>query len=52
MQIRTLVAKLVMNFDISFAPGESGAKLIEQSRDHFTLGLEDLNLEFRKATVI
>jgi hypothetical protein len=49
MQIRTLVARIVMRFDISFAPGENGAKLVEQSRDHFTLGLEDLNLEFKRA---
>jgi tryprostatin B 6-hydroxylase len=48
MQIRTLVARIVMNFNISFAPGENGSNLTEKSRDHFTLGLQDLNLEFKK----
>jgi hypothetical protein len=51
MQIRTLVARIVMNFDISFAPGENGKNLVEKSRDHFTLGLEDLNLVFKRREV-
>jgi len=48
MQIRTLVARIVMSFDVSFAPGENGSNLLEKSRDHFTLGLEDLNLGFKR----
>jgi cytochrome P450 len=48
MQIRTLVAKIVMHFDIYFAPGEDGSNLVEKSRDHFTLGLADLNLVFKQ----
>jgi cytochrome P450 len=47
MQMRALVSKIVMEFDISFAPGENGSNLLERSRDHFTLGLADLNLEFK-----
>jgi hypothetical protein len=52
MQIRTLVAKIIMGFDVGFAPGEDGRNLLEKSRDHFTLGLEDLNLEFKKRDVL
>lgn len=48
MQIRTLVAKIVMHFDIHFAPGEDGSNLLEKSKDHFTLGLADLNLIFKQ----
>jgi cytochrome P450 family 628 len=48
MQIRTLVAKIVTNFDVSFAPGEDGTNLMDKSRDHFTIGLADLNLVFKK----
>jgi tryprostatin B 6-hydroxylase len=41
-----------MEFDVSFAPGENGTDLVEKSRDHFTLGLEDLNLEFTKRRAV
>ena len=46
MQIRTVTAKLISTFDISLAPGEDGSKLLNRSRDHFTMGLNDLNLTF------
>jgi hypothetical protein len=36
-----------MDFDVSFALGEDGSNLLEGSRDHFTLGLADFNLEFK-----
>jgi len=52
MQIRTVVARIVMHFDISFAPGENGTSLVEESRDHFTVGLADLNLAFRKRRAV
>jgi tryprostatin B 6-hydroxylase len=48
MQIRTIAAKIILNFDVQFADGEDGTKLLENSRDHFTLGLADLNLVFKK----
>lgn len=51
LEIRTLVTKLVMKYDVAFAPGETGKALMEDFKDHFTLGLQDLNLVFtpRKA---
>ena len=44
MQIRTIVAKIIMAFDVSFTSGENGSNLLDKSRDHFTLGLADLDL--------
>jgi hypothetical protein len=48
MEIRLLTTQLVMLFDVSFAPGEDGKRLLEKTTDHFTLGLGDLDLVFRK----
>ena len=47
MEVRTVLAKLVTSFDISFAEGESGKSLMENSKDYFTWGLADLMLSFR-----
>ncbi|TVY78438.1 Cytochrome P450 monooxygenase FCK2 [Lachnellula suecica] len=47
MELRTVAAKLVTAFDISFAPGENGKKLLDESKDHFTVGLAALKLQFR-----
>ena len=43
MNIRTTLAKLLLTFDISFAPGETGAS-IENAKDHFALVLEELDV--------
>ena len=48
MEIRTLVAQLVDQFDIHLAPGETGKKLLMETTDHFTLGLQPLMLEFKR----
>ncbi|WPH03318.1 cytochrome P450 [Acrodontium crateriforme] len=45
-EIRTVLAKLILSFDIAFAPGEDGTKLMEETEDYFVLGLADLNLVF------
>ncbi|OCK86317.1 cytochrome P450 [Lepidopterella palustris CBS 459.81] len=46
MEIRTVIARLLMSYNVSFAPGEDGSNLLEKTRDHFSLGLADLNLVF------
>jgi len=46
MELRLLTAQLVARFDIAFAPGEDGRRLLEESKDHFTMGLMPLNLVF------
>jgi hypothetical protein len=48
MELRLTIADLLTRFDISFAPGETGRALIEESKDWFTWGLADLNLVFRR----
>lgn len=50
MEIRLLTAQLIMQFDVTLAPGEDGSKLLQKSRDHFTMGLADLELVFRRRT--
>ncbi|KAL9092427.1 MAG: hypothetical protein Q9159_000935, partial [Coniocarpon cinnabarinum] len=48
MEIRTIVAKILTRFDVDFAPGEDGHRLLFETRDHFTLGLAPLKLVFRE----
>ena len=47
-ELRTLTAKLVLEFDVCFAPGEDGTRLLTKTQDHFTLDLGDLDLCFSK----
>jgi cytochrome P450 len=44
MEIRTVIARLVMSFDIAFAPGEDGRKLLEESKDAFTMIVAEMYL--------
>ena len=44
MELRIVVALLVTEFDIQFAPGESGEALLYDSKDFFTVSIADLNL--------
>lgn len=46
MELRSVVARTVMQFDISFAPNEDGINLLTKTRDVFTLDLAPLNLVF------
>ena len=46
LEVRLLIAQLVMRFDVGFAEGEDGRRLLEKSTDHFTMGLADMFLVF------
>ena len=46
MQIRTLTARILLEFDVKFAPGEDGRRVLTQSKDHFTFDVGALDLEF------
>lgn len=46
MELRLLTAELITKFDLAFAPGEDGSRLLLKSRDHFTMGLEPLQMVF------
>lgn len=52
MEARVMIAKMVLNFDISFAEGEgdagNGTALFEDSKENFTMTLGDLYLKFEK----
>lgn len=44
MELRTVLSRLFCEFDVSFAPGEDGTTLFEDTTEHFTLSLADLNV--------
>jgi cytochrome P450 len=48
MELRVVMAKLLLTFDVSYAPGETGKDLVEKSRDHFTIETGPLNLVFTR----
>jgi len=48
MEIRLMTAQLVRKFDVRLADGETSENLLMGSKDHFTLGLGDLNLSFSR----
>lgn len=52
MEIRLVIARIVTEFDVAFAPGEDGTALLEKSRETFTLLLAPLQLVFTKREVI
>jgi cytochrome P450 len=51
MELRNVVARIVTEFDVKFAPGEDGAALLEDSTDTFTIALAPLMLVFTKREV-
>ena len=46
MEVRAVLARILVRFEVGFAPGENGRMLLEESEDYFTIGLGDLMLEF------
>ncbi|KAK7510511.1 putative cytochrome P450 [Phyllosticta citriasiana] len=48
MELRLVIAKLLMAFDIQFAPGETGDDLLNKTRDHFTVECGELHLVFKE----
>lgn len=48
MELRTITSQIVDQFDVALADGEDGSRLINQSTDHFTMGLEPLQLTFNR----
>ncbi|QDS68051.1 hypothetical protein FKW77_009742 [Venturia effusa] len=47
IELRCVLAKLLMAFDVALAPGEDGTELIQKGRDHFTMETGPLNLVFK-----
>lgn len=46
MELRTLTAKILLEYDVSLADGEDGSKLLHQSKDHFSMTPAPLELVF------
>jgi hypothetical protein len=44
MELRSVIAELVMHFDIKFAHGGDGSTLLNQSKDFFIVSLAELRL--------
>ncbi|KAN0108780.1 cytochrome P450 [Hyaloscypha variabilis] len=51
MELRNVIARIVTEFDVKFAPGEDGTALLEKSTDTFTIALAPLMLVFNKREV-
>jgi hypothetical protein len=47
LSLRIALSTLVQNFDISFAPGETGEAFEKEILDTFTVTLPPLQLEFK-----
>ncbi|KAA6415515.1 MAG: cytochrome P450 [Lasallia pustulata] len=48
LSLRTVIAKLIKDFDVSFAPGDNGEYFAKNTTQHFTWGLAELNLVLTK----
>lgn len=48
MELRTVTTKLLLRFDVAFAKGEDGRRILRESKDHFTMELGDLDLEVKE----
>lgn len=48
MELRTVTSQVVDQFEVSFAEGEDGSALINESVDHFTMGMKPLMLKFTR----
>ncbi|KAF2710676.1 cytochrome P450 [Pleomassaria siparia CBS 279.74] len=46
MEMRAVIAEIVMRFDVDFAKDDDGRSFIEDTTDQFTLHLADLELKF------
>jgi cytochrome P450 family 628 len=48
MEVLLVMTQLVREFDISFAPQETGEKLVKEMKDHFNVSLEPFYLGFKE----
>jgi hypothetical protein len=48
MELRNVIARIVTEFNVKFAPGEDGTALLKDTTDTFTLALAPLMLVFTK----
>ncbi|KAL2839204.1 cytochrome P450 [Aspergillus pseudoustus] len=48
MNLRTTVARLIMEFDVTFAPGEDGSRFMGDAKDNFVFYAGNLDLIFTR----
>jgi tryprostatin B 6-hydroxylase len=48
MNLRSTIARLVMEFDFQFAPGEDGSRFLGDAKDNFVFYPGDLNMVFTR----
>ncbi|KAL1962758.1 hypothetical protein VTN77DRAFT_9212 [Rasamsonia byssochlamydoides] len=48
MQLRSVLSRIALNFDIAFAPGEDGVAFDQGARDTFTFTVSPLQLVFKE----
>jgi hypothetical protein len=48
MELRVVLGRIALNFDVSFAPGEDGMEFDQGAKDTFTFSLSPLQLVFRE----
>lgn len=49
-ELRTVITKMVLEFDVAFAPQEDGTKLLTESKDVFTMSNAELRLVWTERT--
>ena len=47
-ELRTVISKMVLEFDVELAPGEDGHKLLNESMDVFTMSNAELRLVWKE----
>ena len=48
MELRSVLSRVALRFDLAFAEGETGERFDREAKDHFVLELPDLKLIFRE----
>lgn len=48
-EMRNMITHWIQNFEtVRFAPGEDGSRILQETVDHFTVGVKPLQLVFDK----
>ena len=48
-EMRNMITHWIQNFEtVRFAPGEDGSRILQETVDHFTVGVKPLQLAFDK----
>lgn len=47
MQLRGIISRILLTFDVSLAPEEDGKRLLYETKDHFTVAIGDCHVVFQ-----